>query len=135
MEAAQAGRLFVQAQGRPDTGIPVGGNGHADAGAADEDPPGKPARRDGLRHGAGEVGVIHGLRAVRAGVRYGDVPLDQDRLDGFLQVVTGVVGAENDGLHVHGANFRRTITALAPPNPKVLDRAVRISCRRALFGT
>src|SRR5690606_20668659 len=90
------GRIGLRAQRGPHAGHLVGRDGHADAGAADQDAPVAPPRGHGLGHQTGVVGVVARLTARGAHVHHGvagRLKMDHQLL---LQVKPSVVAADGD---------------------------------------
>src|SRR5205085_5580808 len=74
----------------------VGGDAHADAGAAHQDAALDAALGHGLGHLKREIRVVHALAAVRAEVQHLVAHLLQQGADALLDVVTAVVTADGD---------------------------------------
>ena len=87
----------------------VGGDAHADAGAADQDAALGPALAHGQADLKSEVGVVHAVPAVRADVEHFVAHLLQDGDDAALDLEPAMVAADGD---FHGT----TRGALARPS-------------------
>jgi hypothetical protein len=99
MEPAHPRGIEIEAQHRPNSGMPVGGHGHPNAGSAYEDSPLAFAFFHATGHLMGNLGVVNGFPVESTDIRH---PVGAELLQvGFallFQVKSGVVGS-NDDVH------------------------------------
>ena len=99
--------LHVGAHAGADTGHLVGGDGHADARSAHEEATLRLARAHRVRHGRGEIRVVHRVGGVRADIQHtmslGSEPLVEVLLEGE----PGVIGSNRDHSHTFGHHTGR----------------------------
>ena len=103
MFAAQLGFVFAADIGGPHSGHLVGGNGHSDSAAADQNAQIGVMIRYFFRHLAGIVRVIHRFAGVRAPIVDLDPLLQKQLLDFFFEFEARMIGAERN-LHEHIVN-------------------------------
>src|SRR5271157_4713084 len=94
MLTAHAGRVEVVAECGSYSRKPVGYDGHAQAGATDQNAPVELSPGNLLGHGGANVRIVHGGLAVGAEVFYLDVLLPQVPAQVFLELKARVVAAE-----------------------------------------
>lgn len=94
--AAEKRRAFVTDGGGPHAWHLVGGDGHANSGAADEHTPVECACRDAPGHLLSEVRIVHRVGRGRAEVFVADATLVETISEASLQVDASVIGAERD---------------------------------------
>ena len=112
MAAGHLGGVAVAAQGGADALDLVGGDGDADAGAADEDAALVLPARDGAGHGLAVDGVVAALFAVRAEVLVGKAQLVQMAHDLLLEGKAAVVTSDrNHKQYLDFCNFPGVKTA------------------------
>ena len=89
--AGGLGGEAVPAQGAADAGDLVGGNGHADAGAADEDAALALPGSDGLRHRFGVNGIVAGIVGISSDVLHSVSLFLKVSLKMLLEIVSAVI--------------------------------------------
>ena len=88
--------IGVVANGGADAVEFVGGDGGADAAAADENAAFDRARLDGFADGLGEIGIIARLRVVSAEIDNAVAEPFDERAEVILQFEPGVIGGDGD---------------------------------------
>ena len=90
-------RAVMEAQGGADFRVAVGGDGNADAAAADQNA----ALRLSLFHGAGEgvaeIGIINRFKAIGAEIQDRETAAHEVVLDLVFEIKTGMVAGDGDG--------------------------------------
>jgi len=82
--AAHPRGVEVPAEGRADPRNLVGGHGHADAGAADQEAALNLVIGHGFAHQGRVIGIVHRLRGVGAEVEHVEAVIYEPALEGFL---------------------------------------------------
>ncbi len=86
----------VVAHGRADATHLVRCHAAPDPGAVDHDAEARPSAGHLVRHGHGEIRIVHGLASIRAEIRRFVPQLDEPLRDDCLERHPAVVGAERD---------------------------------------
>jgi hypothetical protein len=103
--AREGGGVGLTAVDGADAGQLVGSDGHAHAGAADEQSAGRDAALNDTGDFFGKARVVRAVAAVGAVVFKSHAALGEVGFEGFFEVVADVVGAESEGGEGHEGPF------------------------------